>query len=139
MDSMANSPLAIQSCLIVDDHDGMRAFIRSLLSSRVMTLNECRDGAEAIAIYSAEEHTLVLMDIEMPNMDGLTATREIIRKNPSARIAIVSQHDTHEIRQLAIRAGAFAFLSKDDFGELDRFLDSFQSESPNFINDPSHH
>jgi len=107
--------------LIVDDNAAMRRLLRRLTGDLAESVEECADGAEALAAY--ERHHFggadwVLMDIEMPVMDGLTATRQLRAAHPEARIVIVTKHNDEEVRAAAFRDGACGFVPKDNLLEL---------------------
>ena len=104
--------------LIVDDSPGMRDVIKILLSGRPMTFSECADGMEALERYAAERPDWVLMDIRMPRVDGLTATRQITEGFPEARVIVVTDYDDHDLRAEARSAGASAYILKEDLSEL---------------------
>jgi two-component system response regulator DegU len=100
--------------LIVDDHSAMRRMIGKVVSDLVSDIEECGDGAEALAAYNRCLPDWVLMDIEMGQMDGITATREILVAFPTAKIVIVSKHDDAQIREAARNAGACGYVLKEN-------------------------
>jgi CheY-like chemotaxis protein len=103
--------------LIVDDNAEMRRLLRSLVARLAEAVYECEDGAEAVAAYAAEHLTAadwVLMDIEMPRVDGLEATRQLKRQWPDARICLVTGHDLPEWREAAQAAGASGYVLKEE-------------------------
>jgi len=81
------------SILIVDDHEAVRQRVRSLLSSRPdwLVCGEARDGVEAVEMAKSLRPDVVLMDISMPRMDGVEATRIIRREVPESDVLILSQ------------------------------------------------
>jgi len=102
---------------IVDDHHLVRAGLRALLdrADDITVVGEAADGAEAIGLVRAEQPDVVLMDIRMPGMDGIEATRHIAaddRLRP-ARVIMLTTFDVDEHIFDAIRAGAAGFLLKD--------------------------
>ena len=113
---------AIKCCLLVDDHAGMRALLREILAPIAETFVECPDGAASLNAFRKARPDLVLMDLDMPVMDGLTATREILSKYPEARIIILTQHNSPLLKTAALAAGALAFLSKSNLDQLPEFL-----------------
>ena len=117
--------------LVVDDHAGFRRALRSHLPGDTLTLVECADGCEAIAAFEQHHPDWTLMDIEMPGMDGFTATREILRRFADARVIILTQHDSPGYREEAQAAGACAFISKDDLSQLGSILDQAASQQTN--------
>jgi DNA-binding NarL/FixJ family response regulator len=108
--------------LIVDDNPSMRRLIRSVIEGVADVIGECGDGSEAVAAYDALQPDCVLMDIRMEPMDGVTATRQIAAAWPAARICIVTEHDDADLRAAARRAGACAYVVKDDLLSLRAML-----------------
>lgn len=100
--------------LIVDDHAATRRLIGKVVSDLVSSIMECGDGLEALAAYDRHRPDWVLMDIEMSQMDGITATREILLTFPDAKILIVSKHDDEQIREAARTAGARGYVLKEN-------------------------
>lgn len=107
-----------KSVLIVDDHEAVRRTIRALIEDVVDEFFECEDGSLALAAYQQHLPDWVLMDVEMKVMDGLTATGEIIKAFPNARIVIITRHSNPKTREAALQKGARAFLAKDNLLEL---------------------
>jgi len=108
--------------LIVDDNQPVRLLLREYLPSSVDEIIECGDGGKAIALYRKHRPDWVLMDWEMPEMDGITATRTIIAEFPQANICMVSAFDEADIRNAALSAGACDFVLKDNLAELEAIL-----------------
>lgn len=108
--------------LIVDDHQEMRRVLRRLLSSVADEIAECDDGAAALAAYADCQPDWVLMDIEMEPIDGLTATRQLLIREPGARVLIVTNHDNAALRAAAQTAGARGYVLKENLFELPRLL-----------------
>lgn len=104
--------------LIADDNPRFRAMIRTVLANTEPEFHECRDGAEAVEAYSHLHPHLVLMDVRMPTLDGLAATRIIRARDRGACIVILTDYDDRDIRQAAIAAGARAFVPKDQLLHL---------------------
>lgn len=102
--------------LVVDDHPLVRAGFRSILSTEddITVVGEARDGAEAVALAGRHCPDVVLMDIRMPGMDGLEATRLITTDTglPHTRVIVLTTFDLDEYVFGALRAGASAFLLK---------------------------
>ncbi|HEY2849856.1 MAG TPA: response regulator [Gemmatimonadaceae bacterium] len=109
--------------LIVDDNPRMRATIRSVVTPAAAEVVECDNGLDAVALYDARRPDWVLMDISMPALDGIRATRRIRAINPDARVVIVTDFVDQAFRQAAARAGAVAFVTKDNLLELLRILE----------------
>jgi two-component system, NarL family, response regulator LiaR len=117
--SQQNEPVKV---LIVDDNEQMREMTKAYLESMAGEIRECGDGIEAFDAYANFLPDLVLMDWEMEQMDGLSATREIIEGFPTARILMFTQFDDSELEKAAIEAGAVGFILKDDMASLASFL-----------------
>ncbi len=101
--------------LLVDDHELVRAGLRSLLSGHpeVAVVGEAADGAAACALVGGLNPQVILMDISMPIMDGIAATREILGESPQIAIIILTSFaDQAKVRQ-ALAAGAVGYLLKD--------------------------
>jgi CheY-like chemotaxis protein len=104
--------------LIADDHAAFRGMLRSMLRSFGAEVLECRDGREAVEQCGEFAPDWVLMDIEMPQLDGLAATRRLTMASPGARVIILTQHDDEESRDAAREAGACQFVPKDSLERL---------------------
>jgi DNA-binding NarL/FixJ family response regulator len=102
--------------LVVDDQSMVRAGFRMLLGSEedIDVVAEASNGREAVEKAARFKPAVVLMDIRMPELDGLQATREILAANPEARILILTTFDLDEYIYEALRAGASGFVLKDD-------------------------
>lgn len=109
--------------LIVDDHSAMRRMIGKVVSDMASDIEECGDGAEALAAYKRCRPDWVLMDIEMSRMDGITATREILLSFPSAKVVIVSKHDDEETQEAARKAGACGYVLKENLIAIRELLE----------------
>ncbi len=100
--------------LIVDDSRPMREFIRMTLGHAVVVVGECEDGSEALDAYARLIPDWVLMDLEMKEMDGISATKEIIAAYPKAQIIVLTDHDDVALHRAAFEAGAARYIIKDD-------------------------
>ena len=119
----------MMSLLIVEDNDLMRQVIRNVVADLAADIYECRDGSEALPSYAAHHLSAadwVLMDIEMPLMDGITATRQLIAAFPEANVCIVTNYDDAELRETAREAGAAGYVLKDDLFAVRRFLHQYR-------------
>jgi CheY-like chemotaxis protein len=108
--------------LIVEDNDNMRRVIKSLISELGGETHECCDGAEALAAYAEHFPDWVLMDIEMTEMDGIAATRQIKTSFPNANIMIITDYDNQDLRRLARDAGATEYVAKENLFDMCRIL-----------------
>jgi len=115
--------------LIVEDNVGMRVLIKRALVGLGAEFIECGDGAEAVAAFAAGRPDFVLMDIEMPIMDGITATRQIIAADPSARIIILTNHNQPSQREAALAAGASGYTLKENLLDLIQALRSLDAQA----------
>ncbi|MEI9978558.1 MAG: response regulator transcription factor [Edaphobacter sp.] len=104
--------------LIVDDNDGIRRLLRRLMGGTATDIWDCNDGIDALAAYADHRPDVVLMDIQMPRMDGLAATRQIRQLNSGARVVIVTDYDDEQLRLSAMQAGACAYALKEDLTDL---------------------
>jgi DNA-binding NarL/FixJ family response regulator len=102
--------------LVADDQSMVRAGFRMLLAGEedIEVVAEASNGLEAIDKAARFHPTVILMDIRMPELDGLEATRRILAKNNGARILILTTFDLDEYVYEALRAGASGFVLKDD-------------------------
>ena len=108
--------------MIVDDHVEMRRLLRNALNHLTSEFVECADGAEAVTAFSQQRPDWTIMDVGMKGMDGLEATRQITSQCPTARILILTQNDSLPMHRAAVEAGAAAYLSKDQLGEIESVL-----------------
>jgi len=101
--------------LIVDDHPVVRDGLRGIFSgdNRFEVLGEAATGAEAITLAAAHQPDVVLMDLRMPEVDGVTAIAELARRGVPSRILVLTTYDTDSDVLPAIEAGATGYLLKD--------------------------
>ena len=104
----------LKNLLIVDDNAAMRRLIKSVVEDIAMSVYECKDGSEALAAYEKHLPEWIVMDVEMNEKDGITATREITDLHPEAKILILTKYDSGRIREQAEQAGASKFVLKED-------------------------
>lgn len=100
--------------LLVDDHALVRAGIRALITmiDGFEVVGEAGNGAEALALIETVNPDLVLLDITMPGMNGLTALNEIKTRFPNVRVIILTMHEAREYAIQALRGGAAGFIPK---------------------------
>lgn len=127
-------PATIQ-VVLADDHDLVRAGIRSLLSgmSGVRVIAEVRDGAELLELLESVHPDVVITDLTMPGMDGITAIGRARQRYPDLRIIVLSMHEDAEAMKRAVAAGACGYVRKDapDF-ELETALRTVMSTGSYF-------
>lgn len=105
--------------LLVDDHALLREGIRAFLSTRqdVELVGEAEDGEEGVLLAQELCPDVILMDLLMPGMDGIEATRRILAHNPAARILVLTSFAADDQINLAMRAGAAGYLLKESTAE----------------------
>ena len=106
--------MQMRKVLIVDDDIRFRRFVKELFSSEedLQIIGEAADGQEAILMAKELEPDLVLMDITMPRMNGLDATRRLKKILPELVIIILTIHDLDQYREAALASGASAYVLK---------------------------
>ncbi len=102
--------------LLVDDQELFRDIARSMFSGSddFEVIAEAEDGLDAVSAYPKLIPDLVLMDVQMARMNGLEATREILKGDPKARVVITSMRSEPEYQRLALDMGAVGFIPKRD-------------------------
>ena len=99
--------------LVVDDASFMRSMIRDIFGRGPFTvIGEAENGLQAVRLYQELRPDLTTMDIVMPEMDGITALREIIREDPAAKVVMCSALGQEALIAEAIEAGASEFIVK---------------------------
>jgi DNA-binding NarL/FixJ family response regulator len=108
------SPLPIQ-VVLADDHDLVRSGIKALLSTveGVQVIAEARNGNELLQLLESVKPDVVMTDISMPGMDGITAIAEIHSRYPDVRVLVLSMYDTVDFVKRAVANGACGYLMKD--------------------------
>ncbi len=101
--------------LLVDDHAVLRKGIRAVLSTEpdIEVVGEATDGAEALAQAAALQPDVILMDLVMPTMDGIEATRQVTSRQPGVRVLVLTSFVAHDMVIPAIKAGALGYILKD--------------------------
>jgi len=121
--------------VLADDHDLVRAGIRSLLSSirDIKVIAEVRDGAELLALLESVHPDIVVSDITMPGMDGITAVRQIRALYPQLRVLMLTMNDSADSIKRAVAAGANGYVRKDapDF-ELETAIRNIMATGSHF-------
>ena len=101
--------------LLADDHVIMRKGLRLLLERQpnITVVGEASDGRQCVELAQAEKPDVVVMDLAMPNLNGIEAARQIVEKNPNIAVAVLSMHSDESYVIRALKAGARAYLLKD--------------------------
>jgi DNA-binding NarL/FixJ family response regulator len=116
--------------LIADDHEVARKGIRSLLEDHAgwEVCGEAKDGRDAVELASKLQPDVFLLDIGMPNLNGLDAARQILATDPDARILILTVHDSEQTIREVLSVGARGFVLKSDAGrDLVAAVEALQS------------
>jgi DNA-binding NarL/FixJ family response regulator len=106
--------------LLADDHAVLRQGLVSLLKAhgRFTVLGEARNGRETVQLAQALRPDIIVMDIAMPGLNGLEATRQILAANPAAKIVVLSAHSEESHIERLIAAGVVGFLEKEISADL---------------------
>lgn len=101
--------------LVVDDHAVIRSGLRKvfMVSRDLEAVGEAKDGVEAVQMAGLCKPDVVLMDLMMPEMDGITATREIRQKYPPTQVIVLTSFSDARLVQGALQAGAIGYLQKN--------------------------
>jgi two-component system, NarL family, response regulator NreC len=104
--------------LLADDHALFREGVRSLLATQadIEVIGEVEDGRAAVQQALALHPDVVLMDITMPQLDGIEATRQIVQREPAVRVLVLTMHDNEEVFLRALAAGAAGYVLKRSGG-----------------------
>jgi DNA-binding NarL/FixJ family response regulator len=110
----SENPSSFARLIIADDHELVRSSLRLMLEGEqdLQIIAEARDGQEAIELYRLHRPNLVLMDVKMPKVNGLEATRTIKEEFPTAKVLTVSAYESQALTSEAIVAGADGYVSK---------------------------
>ena len=112
--------------LVVDDDRRVRKMIASLAAEPMDEVIECSDGSEAYFAYAQNLPDWVLMDLMMPDLDGIAATRQIVSSYPHAKVIIVTSHESSAMRERARNAGACGYVLKENLSELREIITANQ-------------
>jgi DNA-binding NarL/FixJ family response regulator len=104
--------------LTADDHPVVRAGIRAMIANEpdLAVVAEAGNGADAVSLYADHQPEVVLMDLRMPGMDGVAATRAILAAHPGARVVALTSYEGDADIYRALDAGACGYLLKDMLG-----------------------
>jgi two-component system response regulator DegU len=108
--------------MIVEDNPAVRRLIKRATCDIAQNVLECEDGADSLDAYARHSPDIVLMDIRMPRMDGLTSTRRLLSAFPNARVVILTDYDDDQLRIAARDAGACAYALKHNLTQLEEVI-----------------
>ena len=109
--------------MIVDDSPRIRKALRRVINKDT-DFAECENGEEAVNNYPDFLPDWVMMDIEMPIMDGLEASSRIIKNYPNAKILLITQYDEPELRTKAKGIGIAGYVLKDNLYEIAEYIET---------------
>ncbi len=109
--------------LIADDSSMMRRMVSDVLEAQGYEIvGSAKNGSEAVALYKSLKPDVVVMDITMRGMDGITAAKEILNVDPEAQIVFLSNLDDVKYREDALRLGVKGFVNKNEPVKIFRFI-----------------
>jgi DNA-binding NarL/FixJ family response regulator len=126
---------AVLRILVVDDHEVVRRGLKSILEGRAewSVVGEAATGREAVEKAAALRPDVVILDMSMPELNGLEATRGILKVVPEARILVLTQHDSEQLAVSFLQSGAQGYLVKSDAArDLLPAVESLQQGRPFF-------
>ena len=128
------TPHKVARLLIADDHALVREGLRTMLSGEdnIEVIAEANDGQQALDVCREHKPDLVLMDVRMPVMDGIEATKKIKQEMPKTSVMMVTMHENPDYLFEAVKAGAAGYVLKDASGErlLSAVRRTLEGESP---------
>ena len=115
VENLAEHPPGPATIVLTDDHDLVRAGLKAMLSGveGIRVVGEAANGREAVEVCGRLQPDLMLMDVRMPEMDGLAATREVKRRWPWVGVLILTVHENQDYLLEALKAGAAGYVLKD--------------------------
>ena len=110
----------MSNIMIADDSDAVRLVLKDILAIGNHTVvAEARNGEEAVDLFFQTSPELLLLDLAMPKKDGLTVLKEIIEKNPNAKVVLITASDDQKIINQCLQIGALSYISKPfDFANV---------------------
>jgi len=105
--------------LIADDHDVVRKGLRALVQEEPswQVVADVQDGRTAVVKTQELKPDIAILDISMPSLNGLDATKQIVKINPATKVLILTMHDSEQLIQHVLNAGARGYLMKSDAGQ----------------------
>ncbi len=121
--------------LVVDDHEVVRRGLKAILEGHPgwAVVGEASSGREAVEKAAALKPQVIILDMSMPGLNGLEATRGILKAHPEAQVLVLTQHDSEQLVRAFLQAGAQGYLVKSDAArELLPAVESLQQGRPFF-------
>jgi DNA-binding NarL/FixJ family response regulator len=121
--------------LVVDDHEFIRQGLRAVIEKQPgwEVVGEAVTGREAIALAEQHNPDVVVMDVSMPDINGLEATAQLLRSRPQIKVLVLSMHDSEQIVRQVLASGARGYMLKSDAGrDLVTAIDSLTEGRPFF-------
>ena len=121
--------------LIADDHDVVRKGLRMLIEERPgwIVCAEARSGREAVTLAAEHQPDIVVLDVSMPDLNGLEATRLIRKADPKSEVLVITHHDSDEMAAQVLEAGARGYVLKSDSDQdLVHAIDALSRHKPYF-------
>jgi len=120
--------------LVVDDNEAMRRTLRGLLEAHDhwKVCDEASSGLEAVAKFDEQKFDIIVLDLQMPGMNGLDAAKEIRSRSPSTPILMVTMHDSPQFEQEARKAGIRGICPKTDIQCLVEGIATILDNKPSF-------
>lgn len=121
--------MAMMKVMIADDHEIVRKGLRSILDPQkeLEVVAEAADGRSAVSMAKATVPDVVVMDLSMPSLNGLEATRQILKMRPQTKVLILTMHESDPLIREVLDAGARGYILKTDAGrDLLTALDAFR-------------
>lgn len=119
--------------LVIDDNPGIRKTIKKVLSEREAVILECCDGTELLDAYETFRPDIVITDIQMPVMDGISATSVLKQHYPDARVIVLTSYKDKDLVLHAISSGADAYVLKEEIVKLYEYINPLLSNNRNTI------
>jgi CheY-like chemotaxis protein len=117
------APPVTMKLLIVEDNAEMRRLIIGIVGDLADEIAECTDGAEALAVYREFQPDLVLMDIRMARVDGITASRRLRADFPDAKICAVTDYTDEQTKEAARQAGISNYVAKESLYKIREIIE----------------
>ncbi|HEX2836350.1 MAG TPA: MEDS domain-containing protein [Thermoanaerobaculia bacterium] len=124
--------------LLADDHDAVRRGLRAILHPRWNVVGEASNGRHAVEQARAVKPDVVLLDLMMPELNGLDAARQILEERPSTHVLLLTMQPSEELTAEARRAGIHAVVLKSDADKLARLLADIEHDTPHLCGQAIH-